>query len=71
MRKLKEHEQRVLDFIQSALEKNGYAPSVRDIMSALGYKSTSTVHLYLHRLEELGYIHMERSEERRVGKECL
>ena len=66
MRKLKEHEQRVLDFIQSSLEKNGYAPSVRDIMSALGYKSTSTVHLYLHRLEEMGYIHMEEGKSRAI-----
>ena len=70
MRKLKEHEQRVLDFIQSALEKNGYAPSVRDIMSALGYKSTSTVHLYLHRLEELGYIHMEEGKSRAITVEA-
>ncbi len=66
MRKLKEHEQRVLDFIQSSLEKNGYAPSVRDIMSALGYKSTSTVHLYLHRLQELGYIQMEEGKSRAI-----
>lgn len=66
MRKLKEHEQRVLDFIQSSLEKNGYAPSVRDIMSALGYKSTSTVHLYLHRLQELGYIQMEDGKSRAI-----
>ena len=66
MRKLKEHEQRVLDFIQSSLEMKGYAPSVRDIMNALGYKSTSTVHLYLHRLEELGYIHMEEGKSRAI-----
>ena len=66
MRKLKEHEQRVLDFIQSSLEIKGYAPSVRDIMNALGYKSTSTVHLYLHRLEELGYIHMEEGKSRAI-----
>ena len=70
MRKLKEHEQRVLDFIQSSLEKNGYAPSVRDIMNALGYKSTSTVHLYLHRLEELGYIHMEEGKSRAITVEA-
>ena len=70
MRKLKEHEQRVLDFIQSSLEKNGYAPSVRDIMNALGYKSTSTVHLYLHRLEEFGYIHMEEGKSRAITVEA-
>lgn len=66
MRKLKAHEQRVFDFIQSSLRENGYAPSVRDIMNALGYRSTSTVHLYLHRLEELGYIHMEEGKSRAI-----
>lgn len=66
MRKLKEHEQRVFDFIRDSLRQNGYPPSVRDIMSALGYKSTSTVHLYLHRLEELGYISMEEGKSRAI-----
>ena len=66
MRKLKEHEQRVLDFIENAIGANGYAPSVRDIMNALGYKSTSTVHLYLHRLQELGYIHIEEGKSRAI-----
>ncbi len=66
MRKLKEHEQRVFDFIRSSLNENGYAPSVRDIMNALGYRSTSTVHLYLHRLLELGYINMEEGKSRAI-----
>ena len=71
MRKLKEHEQRVFDFIERAISDNGYAPSVRDIMNALGYKSTSTVHLYLHRLEELGYIHMEEGKSRAISVTSL
>ena len=66
MRKLKEDEQRVFDFIQRSLNEVGYAPSVRDIMNALGYKSTSTVHLYLHRLEEMGYISMEEGKSRAI-----
>ena len=67
MRKLKEHEQHVFDFIRDSLRQNGYPPSVRDIMNALGYKSTSTVHLYLHRLEELGYISMEEGKSRAIA----
>ena len=56
MRKLKPREQSVYDYISSAISENGYAPSVRDIENALGFKSTSTVHMYINRLEEFGLI---------------
>ena len=56
MPKLNEREQRVYDYIVRTIRERGYAPSVRDIREALGYKSTSTVHMYLERLEMLGYI---------------
>ena len=56
MRKLKPREQSVYDYIAEAISKNGYAPSVRDIEYALGFKSTSTVHMYINRLEEFGLI---------------
>ncbi len=66
MKKLKENEKRILDTIIESISRNGYAPSVRDIMNTLGYKSTSTVHLYLHRLSELGYISMEDGKSRAI-----
>lgn len=53
---LKPKERKVLDFIRDSITENGFAPSVRDICVALDIKSTSTVHLYLRRLEEKGYI---------------
>ena len=56
MEKLTERERRVYDFICETMEKNGYSPSVRDIKSALGIKSTATVQSYLERLERKGYI---------------
>ena len=56
MKDLKPKEQRVLDFIRESIALNGYAPSVRDICAALNIKSTSTVHLYLRKLEEKGHI---------------
>ena len=56
MKDLKPKEQRVLNFIRESIMLNGYAPSVRDICAALDIKSTSTVHLYLRKLEEKGYI---------------
>ncbi len=53
------------------MEENGYAPSVRDIQNALSIKSTATVHSYLNRLEEKGYIQKEQGKSRtlRVGTE--
>ncbi len=66
MKKIGVREQRVLNHIKSSISENGYAPSVRDISGALGYKSPSTVHLYLHRLEKLGYIRIEEGKSRAI-----
>ncbi|MBO5779468.1 MAG: transcriptional repressor LexA [Clostridia bacterium] len=44
------------DYITNTIRTEGYSPSVRDIQQALDIKSTSTVHAYLQRLEEKGYI---------------
>ena len=64
MPKLNEREQRVYDYIVKTIRERGYAPSVRDIREALGYKSTSTVHMYLERLEMLGYIVKDEGKSR-------
>ncbi len=56
MEKLKPKEQKVLNYVKNFRVEYGYAPSVRDICRDLNYKSTSTVHMYLNRLERFGYI---------------
>lgn len=53
---LKPKEKAVLDYIAKAVDEEGFAPSVRDICSAVGLKSTSTVQMYIERLEAKGYI---------------
>jgi repressor LexA len=53
---MKDRERQVYEYIVSATEEKGYAPSVRDVMSALGFKSTSSVHMYIKRLSEKGMI---------------
>lgn len=60
--KLSDREKEIYKFIREAIRTEGYAPSVRDVCEALGIKSTSTVHMYIKRLEEKGYI------DRRDGK---
>ena len=66
MEKLKPKEQKVYDYIAKSVRENGYAPSVRDICRDLGYKSTSTVHMYLNRLDMFGYITKEDGKSRAV-----
>lgn len=63
---LTEMEQAVYEFIQEKITYDGYAPSVRDIAAALGIRSTSTVHAYMRRLEEKGYIQKEQGKSRAV-----
>ena len=55
MKPLNEKQQRVLAFVKERLG-DGIPPTVREICEACGIKSTSTVHAYLKRLEEEGYI---------------
>ena len=47
-------QKQILEYIRDCVHKYGYPPSVREICQSVGLSSTSTVHGYLHRLEELG-----------------
>ena len=69
MQKLTDKERQILDYISDTIETEGYSPSVRDISQALGIRSTSTVHLYLHKLEEKGYIIKEQGKSRTIRVE--
>ena len=54
----------VLEYVNEHIEQNGYPPSVREICAALGFKSTSTVHIYLKALEDEGKIIKSPSKPR-------
>ena len=47
---------RVYNYVKKYIYNNGYAPSIREIMNSLNIKSTSSVHLYLKKLDEKGKI---------------
>lgn len=53
---LNEKTTEIYGFICDFNRANGYSPSVREIGQHVGMSSTSTVHSYLKRLEECGYI---------------
>ena len=61
---LTKKEKLVFDYLVKTINENGYAPSVRDIGSSLGIKSTSSVHLYLHNLESKGFIEQDAGKKR-------
>lgn len=48
----KQHE--LLQFIDAFIKGNGYAPSYREIMRGLGYKSVSTVASHIENLTKKG-----------------
>ncbi|MDR5658153.1 transcriptional repressor LexA [Serpentinicella sp. ANB-PHB4] len=56
----------VLSFLKKELRTKGYPPSVREICHAVGFKSTSTVHSYLAKLESKGYIRRDPTKPRAI-----
>ena len=61
---LNKRERAILDYIEKQAKINGYPPSVREIGKAVGLRSTATVHGYLEKLEQKGYIKKESQKGR-------
>ena len=53
---LTDRQREVLEHIATSIRRNGIVPSVREIGTALGMRSPSTVHQHLTALERKGYI---------------
>lgn len=54
----------VMDYIRKFTEENGYTPSVREIAKECGIKSTATVHSYLEKLQNKGYLNKATNKKR-------
>ena len=61
---LSKRERAILDYIEKQAKINGYPPSVREIGKAVGLRSSATVHGYLAKLEQKGYIKKEAQKGR-------
>lgn len=61
---INKRERDILKFIEKQVDVNGYPPSVREIGKAVGLSSTATVHGYLAKLTEKGYIKKEDQKGR-------
>lgn len=69
MLELTQLEKSIYKYIQECIARDGYAPSVRDICSALKIKSTSTAHSYISRLEQKGYLTKSQGKSRALKLE--
>jgi repressor LexA len=56
----------VFDYIVQHVRENGYAPSIREICTALDLRSTSTVHYHLTALAKRGMIQWEGGKNRAI-----
>ena len=61
---LTERQQEILDFISKEIQRNGYAPTIREIGEKLGIRSTNGVNDHLKALERKGYIRRQKDKSR-------
>lgn len=57
---------KVMDYIRKYTTDYGYTPSIREIGAACNIKSTATVHSYLAKLKEKGYLNKTENKKRAV-----
>ena len=57
----------MLDFIDGFIKGNGYSPTLREIMRALGYKSVSTVAKHVDNLVAAGMLDKRDGEVRSLA----
>ena len=54
----------ILGFIEAQMRERGYPPSVREIGTAVGLTSPSTVHSHLATLQRYGFLHRDPTKPR-------
>jgi repressor LexA len=61
---LSPRQREILEFVNSHVDQHGYPPTVREIGTAVGLTSPSTVHAHLARLESAGLIRRDPTKPR-------
>lgn len=59
-------QQEMYQFVKKFLDENDYAPSYREIMAALGYKSVSTVAAHIDGLVTKGFLRRNEGSARSI-----
>lgn len=57
----------IYEFLCDYIDRNGHAPSIREIAEAVGLKSTATVHYHLNELKRIGKIEMDEKKKRTIS----
>ena len=63
---LTDKEKFVFDFICEFQKTSGYSPTFDDIAKGMGIKAKSTIHNYIKRLKEKGYIHIPEGRRKYI-----
>src|SRR4249919_2028119 len=63
---LTDRQREILEFIEHQMRERGYPPSVREIGTAVGLTSPSTVHSHLNTLQRLGYLRRDPTKPRAI-----
>jgi repressor LexA len=63
---LTRRQKQILDYLESYIAANGYAPSFEEIAEHFTFRSLATVHEHLTNLERKGYIHRSHNESRSI-----
>lgn len=53
--------------IQEFIKNNNYSPSIRELCTILGYKSTKTIYNYLNKLKNKNYLNYEKKKKRSIS----
>jgi repressor LexA len=66
-REITARQKKVLDIVEASLRETGLAPTVREIGSAIGARSSCTVFKHLEALERKGFIKKDRYKYRSIS----
>lgn len=66
MRQATERQLRVLRYVESFSAEHGYAPTIREMCTALGIRSTNGITDHLAALERKGYIRRDQDKARSI-----
>ncbi len=63
---LTRRQKQILDYLETYIGEQGYAPSFEEIADSFGFSSLATVHEHLTNLERKGYIRRAHNESRAI-----
>lgn len=58
--------EKIMEFLEDYIQKKGFAPSIREIASHLGFSSTKAVKVHLDEMAERGWIEKEEGVARGI-----